>query len=54
MTKRSTFFVVVRRSGPEWDPALKRFYTSVTDKDVFVRNSYLSALFSDSFRMSAL
>jgi len=21
MTKRSTFFVVVRRSGPEWDPA---------------------------------
>jgi hypothetical protein len=38
--------------GPEWDPALKRFYTSVTDKDVFVRNSYLSALFSDSFRDS--
>ena len=21
MTKRSTFFVVVRRSGPEWEPA---------------------------------
>lgn len=38
--------------GPEWDPALKRFYTSVTDKDVFVRNSYLAALFSDSFRDS--
>ena len=38
--------------GPEWDPALKRFYTSVTDKDVFVRNSYLAALFSDSFRNS--
>jgi predicted acylesterase/phospholipase RssA len=38
--------------GPEWDPALRRFYTSVTDKDVFVRNSYLSALFSDSFRDS--
>ena len=38
--------------GPQWDPALKRFYTSVTDKDVFIRNSYLSALFSDSFRDS--
>src|SRR5262245_29045550 len=38
--------------GPDWDPALKRFYTSVTDKDVFIRNSYLAALFSDSFRES--
>lgn len=38
--------------GPEYDPALKRFYTSVTDKDVFVRNSYVSALFSDAFRDS--
>ena len=38
--------------GPDWDPALKRFYTSVTDKDVFARNSYLAALFSDSFRES--
>jgi Patatin-like phospholipase len=38
--------------GPDRDPALKRFYTSVTDKDVFARNSYLAALFSDSFRES--
>jgi hypothetical protein len=38
--------------GPDQDPALKRFYTSVSDKDVFARNSYLAALFSDSFRES--
>jgi predicted acylesterase/phospholipase RssA len=38
--------------GPDQDAALKRFYTSVSDKDVFARNTYLAALFSDSFRDS--
>ena len=38
--------------GPEWDPALKRFYTNVTDKDVYARKSDIVALFSDSFRES--
>ena len=38
--------------GPEYDPFLKRFYTSVTDKDVYARKTELFALFSDSFRES--
>jgi predicted acylesterase/phospholipase RssA len=38
--------------GPDWDPALKRFYTGVKDDDIFARNTYLAALFSDSFRDS--
>jgi predicted acylesterase/phospholipase RssA len=38
--------------GPEHDPYLKRFYTKVTDKDVYARKSDLFALFSDSFRES--
>jgi predicted acylesterase/phospholipase RssA len=38
--------------GPEWDPHLKRFYTKVTDKDVYARKSDIAALFSDSFRES--
>jgi predicted acylesterase/phospholipase RssA len=38
--------------GPDYDPFLKRFYTTVTDKDVYDRKSDLMALFSDSFRES--
>ncbi|HKA06645.1 MAG TPA: patatin-like phospholipase family protein [Gemmataceae bacterium] len=38
--------------GPERDPLLKRFYTTVTDKDVYARKSELTAIFSDSFRES--
>ena len=38
--------------GPERDPYLKRFYTKVTDKDVYARKSDIAALFSDSFRES--
>ncbi|HEX3147906.1 MAG TPA: patatin-like phospholipase family protein [Gemmataceae bacterium] len=38
--------------GPEKDPYLKRFYTKVTDKDVYARKSDLAALLSDSFRES--
>jgi predicted acylesterase/phospholipase RssA len=38
--------------GPEFDPFLKRFYTTVTDKDVYARKSDIAALFSDSFRES--
>jgi predicted acylesterase/phospholipase RssA len=38
--------------GPERDAHLKRFYTTVTDKDVYARKSDLAALFSDSFRES--
>jgi predicted acylesterase/phospholipase RssA len=38
--------------GPEYDPFLKRFYTTVTDKDVYARKSDIAALFSDSFRES--
>ena len=38
--------------GPERDPLLKRFYTTVTDKDVYARKSEIAALFSDSFRES--
>ena len=38
--------------GPERDPHLKRFYTTVTDKDVYARKSEIAALFSDSFRES--
>jgi hypothetical protein len=38
--------------GPEYDPFLKRFYTTVTDKDVYARRSDLRALLSDSFRDS--
>jgi Patatin-like phospholipase len=38
--------------GPDKDPYLKRFYTKVTDKDVYARKSDLAALLSDSFRES--
>lgn len=38
--------------GPDYDPFLKRFYTTVTDKDVYDRKSDIAALFSDSFRES--
>ena len=38
--------------GPDRDPDLKRFYTKVTDKDVYARKSDIEALFSDSFRES--
>jgi predicted acylesterase/phospholipase RssA len=38
--------------GPDRDPALKRFYTTVTDNDVFANKSDIAALFSDSFRDS--
>jgi hypothetical protein len=38
--------------GPDRDPALKRFYTTVTDNDVFGSKSDIAALFSDSFRDS--
>jgi predicted acylesterase/phospholipase RssA len=38
--------------GPEYDPFLKRFYTTVTDKDVYARKSEIAALFSESFRES--
>jgi hypothetical protein len=38
--------------GPGRDAALKRFYTTVTDNDVYARKSDLAALLSDSFRDS--
>jgi hypothetical protein len=38
--------------GPDRDPDLKRFYTTVTDKDVYARKSDLEALFSDSITES--
>jgi predicted acylesterase/phospholipase RssA len=38
--------------GPDWDPALKRVYTTVSDDDVYERKSDIAALFSDSFRDS--
>jgi Patatin-like phospholipase len=38
--------------GPGRDPDLKRFYTTVTDKDVYAKKSDLEALFSDSFSES--
>ena len=34
--------------GPERDPELKRFYTQVTERDVFARRPQLSALLSDA------
>ena len=34
--------------GPERDPDLKRFYTQVSDRDVFARRPQLSALLSDA------
>ena len=34
--------------GPDRDPDLKRFYTRVTDKDVFARRPDLAALLSDA------
>jgi predicted acylesterase/phospholipase RssA len=34
--------------GPERDPELKRFYTQVSDRDVFARRPQLSALLSDA------
>jgi predicted acylesterase/phospholipase RssA len=38
--------------GPERDSDLKRFYTTITDDDIYSRKSDLAALFSDSFRES--
>jgi hypothetical protein len=38
--------------GPERDPALKRFYTTIRDKDIYEKKSDIRALFSDSFRDS--
>jgi Patatin-like phospholipase len=38
--------------GSDMDPFLKRFYTTVTDADVYARKSNLAALLSDSFRES--
>ncbi len=38
--------------GPDHDPELKRFYTTIRDKDIFARKSDIRALFSDSFRDS--
>lgn len=38
--------------GPERDADLKRFYTTITDKDIYARKSDLRALLSDSFRES--
>jgi hypothetical protein len=38
--------------GPERDPKLKQFYTTIRDKDVYARKSDLWALLSDSFRES--
>ena len=34
--------------GPEFDPALKRFYTQVTERDIFARRPQLSALLTDA------
>ena len=34
--------------GPERDPDLKRFYTQVTDRDIFARRPQLSAIVSDA------
>lgn len=38
--------------GPERDPELKRFYTTIRDKDIYEKKSDIRALFSDSFRDS--
>jgi len=38
--------------GPDWDDELKRFYTTISDKDIYARKSDLAALLSDSFRES--
>jgi predicted acylesterase/phospholipase RssA len=38
--------------GPERDSELKRFYTTIRDKDIYEKKSDLRALFSDSFRNS--
>jgi hypothetical protein len=38
--------------GPERDPDLKRFYTTIRDQDIYARKSDIRALFSDSFRES--
>jgi predicted acylesterase/phospholipase RssA len=38
--------------GPERDADLKRFYTTIRDKDIYAKKSDIRALFSDSFRDS--
>jgi predicted acylesterase/phospholipase RssA len=38
--------------GPERDSDLRRFYTTITDDDIYSRKSDLRALLSDSFRES--
>lgn len=35
--------------GPDYDPELRKFYTTVTDSDVYRRRSDLNAVFSDAF-----
>jgi predicted patatin/cPLA2 family phospholipase len=39
--------------GPDYDDTLKRFYTTVTDDDVFEKRSTLSGIQSDAFADSA-